>query len=123
MKLTAQCERYEGWWCVSVPEVRGLFTQVRRLDQVEEWVLDAASMLDDQPADGWQVEVVPMLSPADQKVIDEAKAGRMQLRQVESVAAKASRAAVARLRSQGLPIRDVATLMGVSPQRVSAIAA
>jgi len=123
MKLTAQCERDGKWWLVRVPEVRGLFTQVRRLDQVEEWVLDAASMLDDQPVEGYTVEVVPMLSAADQKAIEAAKAGRAQLKQSETVAAKASRAAIARLRGQGLPVRDVASLLGISPQRVSAIAA
>lgn len=43
--LTARCARSEGWWAVEVPEVPGLFTQARRLDQVPEAVVDAASLL------------------------------------------------------------------------------
>ncbi|MCL2490176.1 MAG: hypothetical protein FWF36_05555 [Propionibacteriaceae bacterium] len=123
MRLTAQCERSDGWWVARVPEVRGLFTQVRRLDQVEAWILDAASMLDEQPTEGYTVEVVPMLSNADRKAVEEANAGRAQLRQVEAKAAKASRTAIGRLKGEGLPVRDIATLLGISRRRVSAITA
>jgi len=35
MELTALCERGGGWWAVRVPEIDGLYTQARRLDQVE----------------------------------------------------------------------------------------
>ena len=38
MELVAECERYDGWWIVDVPAVRGLHTQARRLDQVEAMV-------------------------------------------------------------------------------------
>ncbi|SPT53735.1 Uncharacterised protein [Actinomyces bovis] len=40
----------------------------------------------------------------------------------EAKAASASRIAVAVLRQDGLPVRDVALLMGISPQRVSQLA-
>jgi predicted RNase H-like HicB family nuclease len=123
MKLTAECTRDDGWWVVRVPEIRGLFTQVRRLDQVEEWILDAAALLDEQPSEGYTVEVVPLLADVDADAIKEAKAFRLRLKEAEAAAATASRNAVSRLRAQGLPMRDVATLIGVSPQRVSVLAA
>lgn len=45
MNVTAHAEPADGWWAVDVPEVPGLFTQVRRLDLVAEAVRDAAQML------------------------------------------------------------------------------
>jgi DNA-directed RNA polymerase specialized sigma24 family protein len=123
MELTAECTREDGWWVVRVPEIRGLFTQVRRLDQVEEWVLDAASMLDNQPAEGYTVTVVPLLPDNTTELIAAARTNRARLREVEAQAAQSSRLAITQLRGKGLPVRDVATLMGISPQRVSALLA
>ena len=119
MELVAECERYEGWWIVTVPGVRGLHTQVRRLDQVEAMVKDAASLLLDRPEDDFTVVVVPKLPSADQRKIDEAKAARARLSDAEQAMAKTSRVAVSDLRAQGLTVRDVAALMGVTPSRVS----
>ena len=53
-QLTATATRSEGWWAVSVPEVDGLFTQARRLDQIPAMVRDALTLfpeLDIDPAD------------------------------------------------------------------------
>ncbi|MFD3506764.1 hypothetical protein [Nocardia sp. NPDC058666] len=46
MDVTAHASRSGGWWAISVPEVPGLFTQVRRLDQVVATVRDAAESFD-----------------------------------------------------------------------------
>jgi len=59
MELTALCHRSGDWWAVEVPEVTGLYTQARRLDQVTSMVTDAASLLLDQPEDSFTVTVVP----------------------------------------------------------------
>jgi predicted RNase H-like HicB family nuclease len=61
MKVTAKATRSGKWWAVEVPEIPGLFTQAKRLDQVVDMVADAAEML------GYpQVEVVidPQLAPS-----------------------------------------------------------
>ena len=119
MNMTARVRRSGGWWAVEVPEIPGLFTQAKRLGQVAQMVADAAEMLGHPQV---EVAVEPQLAPSDRKLVDAAIAGRARLRQAETAAATASRAAVAKLRSEGLPVRDVATLMGISPQRVSALA-
>ena len=46
---TAVCTRSGGWWAVEVPEIPGLFTQARRLDQVEDMVRDAATVTSVSP--------------------------------------------------------------------------
>ena len=45
MKVTAKATRSGNWWAVEVPEIPGLFTQARRLEQVAAMVADAAAML------------------------------------------------------------------------------
>ena len=81
MKVTAQATRSGKWWAVEVPEIPGLFTQARRLDQVVEAVADAASMLGHPQV---EVEIVPQLSAGDLAAIETAKARRSQLRAAEA---------------------------------------
>lgn len=73
----AVCRRSGGWWAISVPEINGLHTQVRRLDQAEDMAREAiALMLDADPAD-IRVEVQPEL-PAP---VEEALAARREARE------------------------------------------
>lgn len=120
VRVTAKAERSGSWWAVEVPEIPGLFTQARRLDLVPSMVIEAASLLDVElePDD---VVVNPQLPEADTLSVSRARQASADARRVASVAYDASRDAVARLRGDGLSVRDVATLMGLSPQRVSAI--
>ena len=123
MELTANCVRDGKWWIVRVPEIRGLFTQVRRLDQVVEWVTDAASMLDDQPEDGWTVTVVPQLGAQNDAVVTSAKLARERLRHAESQSAETNRTAITHLSALGLSTRDIGAILGLSHQRVQQIVA
>lgn len=118
INVTAVCTRSDGWWAVEVPEIPGLFTQARRLDQVEAQVRDAAEMLD------VQVDIItldPQLDEATQHMVDELFAKRDAARQAQDEASRLARNTVAALRSEGLTVRDVAAVTGVSPQRVSAL--
>lgn len=48
---TAVCRRSGRWWAISVPELKGVHTQARRLDQAEAMAGEAvALMLDADPA-------------------------------------------------------------------------
>ena len=47
--LTALCVRTGGWWAVEVPEVQGLFTQARTLEELPSAVRDAAALLSGRP--------------------------------------------------------------------------
>ncbi|MDR0283969.1 MAG: XRE family transcriptional regulator [Propionibacteriaceae bacterium] len=123
MELTALSHRCDGWWAVAVPEVEGLFTQARRLDQVADMVKDAASLLLDQPESDFTVTVVPQLPTAEQRRVAQVKAAKVRLAEAEAETARASRAIVATLRDQGLTVRDVATILNVTPARVSQLAA
>ena len=101
---TAVCIRSGGWWAIEVPEIPGLFTQARRLDQVEAMVRDAAGMLDVRVG---EITVEPRLDETTQRMVDELSAKRDAARKAQDEASKLSRSTVAAL-------RDVATVTGVS---------
>ncbi|MBT1176873.1 XRE family transcriptional regulator [Bifidobacterium callimiconis] len=116
--VTAICTRSGGWWAVEVPEIPGLFTQARRLDQVEDMVRDAAKLLD-SPVD--EVNIEPELDADTSRMVEELFAKRDAACKAQEEASRLARSTVNALRNEGLTVRDVAIVTGVSPQRVSAL--
>ncbi|MDQ7906973.1 type II toxin-antitoxin system HicB family antitoxin [Phytohabitans sp. ZYX-F-186] len=115
---TAVCRRSGGWWAISVPELKGVHTQARRLDQAEGMARDAiALMLDVDPAT-IAVEVRPELPD----VVSHALEARRAARQAEEAAERATAAAVHSLLDGGYTVRDAGALLQLSPQRISQIA-
>ena len=97
----ARCTREGKWWVIHVPEIDHS-TQARRLDQVPETVADLVSLFTD-------------LDPAEVTVHvtvawPEARA---------AAAADLRLALAADLTREGLSVRDVARVLGVSHQRVA----
>ena len=58
---TARCQRSGDWWAISVPELRGVHTQARRLDKAEAMVRDAIALFLDVPSDSFEVRLEPVL--------------------------------------------------------------
>lgn len=116
--VTARCERSDGWWAVEAPELPGLFTQARRLDQVAGMVRDAARMLDVEVG---EVNVEPVMDEATARLLRELFDAKGEAKAAQERASKIMRETVSTLRSDGLTVRDVAAVTGVSPQRVSAL--
>ena len=118
-RVTATATRSGGWWAVEVPEVPGAFSQARRLEQIPAMAADAVEMLTGELVD---VEVVPILPAAERQRIAEWRTISTQAAELAERAARESRALVAQLRAEGLSVRDVGELLGVSSQRVSQLA-
>ncbi len=112
MDVIAKCERSGNWWAIEIPEVPGVFTQARRLDQVADQVADAvATFLDIDPA---TVNVT----------VDFDLPGAVQVRKIQAEAHAATERAsqamsrlVLSLRHDGYTIRDIGSILDVSPQR------
>lgn len=125
MQVTAKATRSGQWWAVEVPEVAGAFTQARRLDQVSAMAADAVHLLTGVPVDEVEVQLGEV-DLGDPQVLAEAREARERVATAarsQQEAARASRRAVARLRQRGLSVRDVGVILGLSPQRVSQLAA
>lgn len=115
---TAQVARSEGWWAVTVPEVPGLFTQVRTLAEVEAMVRDALTLFpeaEDNPAAA-EVRIAP-LDDAGQAAV-RAKRDNDAADKAKVLAARDMAAAAQRLIKEGITYRDAGMLLGVSHQRV-----
>ena len=116
---TATCRRSGNWWAISVPELKGVHTQARRLDQVADMTREAiALMLDIDPA-SIEVTVRPELPGVVARAVESRKAAR----EADEAAEQATATAVRSLINDGYTVRDAGALLGLSPQRISQIAA
>jgi predicted RNase H-like HicB family nuclease len=119
MTYTAVCRRAGDWWATSVPEIKGVHTQARRLDQVEAMARDAIALFLDVTPDTLAIEVRPEV-PTEAA---EAVAAREAAREAEARADKLTRSAAAALLAKGYTVRDAGALLDISPQRVSQLTA
>jgi predicted RNase H-like HicB family nuclease len=120
---TARVERSGQWWAISVPSIRGVHSQTRRLDHAEHMARDAiAGVLDIDPS---QVEVTLdiHLPTAIRTVVQAARQARSEAERATDRATDETRHAVTTLvLEQGLSVRDVGALLSLSHQRVSQLA-
>lgn len=113
----ATATREGRFWVIDVPGVG--VTQGRTVAEAREMTRDLIAVMTEVPIEDVVVDIafkVGDVSPSDvrgarQAVVEAAKA--------QERAAQVSRQMVARLRSAGVSGRDVAGILGISPQRVS----
>lgn len=114
---TAVARRIGDWWAISVPALKGVHTQVKRLPKAEAMARDAIALfLGVNPKDV-TVQVVPDLPDE----VAAARDARQRASQAEADAEKATARAVAALISNGWTVRDAGEVIGISAQRVSQI--
>lgn len=113
----AEAVRDGQWWLLTVEGIGA--TQSRTLRDAPAAAQGLISaMLDVDPATV-QVEVVPQI---DSELLDHAEAARRSVARaarLQAEAAAESRAAARELLGVGLTGRDIATILDLSPQRVS----
>jgi len=84
---------------------------------------DAISLWEEREKDSFEVSVDPHLSPGVDETTNKALEAREEADRAQEEAATATREAVrALIEDQGLTLRDVAQLLGVSYQRVAQLA-
>jgi predicted RNase H-like HicB family nuclease len=116
---TATCRRVGNWWAISVPELKGVHTQARRLDQVAAMTTDAIALMLDVDPVTIEVTVEPELPGTVARAIEARRAARA----ADEAAEQATATAVRTLIGDGYTVRDAGALLGLSPQRISQIAA
>ena len=108
-----------NWWFIEVPGVQGGYTQARRLDQVEAATRDLLATLLDSPPDSFEIQVTvewpAKLRAAGEKAIKARKGADLAQNRASTEMRRAATAAA----EAGFTVRDVAVLLGVSPQRIS----
>ena len=120
---TALAERGDGWWAITVPELRGVFSQARRLARVESMARDAIALFLDIPVDSFEVTVREVIDPEADVLVAEAIKARADAIEHQRIAARKSREAVRTLDRLGLPQRDIGRVLHLSHQRVAQLLA
>jgi predicted RNase H-like HicB family nuclease len=114
-----------GWWIIEVPAVPGVVSQARRLDQVAAMAADAVALALDTDPGEITVEVCPQLDSQRRGLVENFAHDSQVAEDARGAAAEAAaqvRSDVAALVGTGLTAREVAHLLGISPQRVSQLA-
>ena len=122
MELEVVCERTADGWNVEVPALDNLHTTSKRLDKVREQVLELAK--DHAAAEGNCEIVINIVArmPGIICDIESAQAKMKEAARLQDEASAEIRDVVGRMRDEGLTMRDIAVLLGVTPQRVAQLA-
>lgn len=117
MNYTATARRSGRWWVVQCDQHPGALSQVARLDQAAEVHKEAIAFVTGEAQDEVDVEVRPELDPNVSEELAEARRLAEQASEIEERARSLRSDAARRLAHDGLSVRDVGSVMGVSYQR------
>ena len=109
-------DRDGRFWRVRIPEAERS-TQARHLREVELMARDLIAVMKDVPPDSFELDVHIKLPGDIRQELARSAELREQASSAQTEAARLSRDAARRLYDQGLPLRDIGQILGVSFQR------
>lgn len=119
--------REDSNWLADVPELQGAHTYARSLPTLDQAVREVIVLAADLPDQAMPELVIDYdYHTGDPELDTTAMEVRRLRRQADELAAAATartEQAAIRLVARGLSVRDVAALLGISPQRVSQLTA
>jgi DNA-directed RNA polymerase subunit F len=121
MEIKALVERQDDGWLIAVPELDNYKTTVKRLDKGTEIVKTLAEKVTGESKCDIVVKVEAVM-PGIICDIESAQAKMREATRLQEEASNEIRDVVARMRDRGLTMRDIAILLGVTPQRVAQLA-
>lgn len=122
-EYTIEARRSSGWWALSVPELPGVHSQVRRLEQAEAMITDAIALaFDVDPADVKVYGPIPIVNPELDELLQSTRERRQQLALLRVDVDALSRKLAHDMASAGIPVRDIATALDISFQHAAKLA-
>ena len=112
------------WWMINVPEIDQL-TQARRINEIEDMAPSLIAITTDTPLTDITVQITSINVPEFGDIAGgarEIEAARRTAVQANEAAQRAAADYVQSLAKAGVPVRDAAALLHVSPQRISQLA-
>jgi hypothetical protein len=112
------------WWMVHIPEIDGL-TQARRIGEAQQMAREFIALETSTPITDVMVTIASITVPGIgdiQELADDISDLREAARKAEAAVADATKRYAKRATQAGIPVRDIAELLDVSPQRVSQLA-
>ncbi|HEX9645334.1 MAG TPA: type II toxin-antitoxin system HicB family antitoxin [Acidimicrobiia bacterium] len=123
-RYRVEAMRSGDWWAITVPQLPGVFSQAKRIDQIAERAREAiALMLDVDEDEVGDIELHVTPPAAAKELLDALRAVSVAADEAATEAARLRRQVAEALRDEGLPMRDVGEFIGVSHQRVSQLLA
>ena len=107
------------WWSLQVQELPNAISQVKSLDQADEWIREAINIVSDEPEDSFDVVIIPVVGEELEAALAEAREFAAELDQFQLRMARLSRSVVHDLSKLSIKGKDIAAILKVSPQRVS----
>jgi hypothetical protein len=120
----AEVSRDGRWWMIHVPEIDQL-TQARRISEIEDMARSLIAISTDTPLTEIAVHITSIDVPefgdiaARAREIETARRAALQANEAAQLAAADYAKALAKA---GVPVRDAAELLHLSPQRISQLA-
>lgn len=121
---TVRVTRDRAWWMIHVPALRAL-TQARRLSEVQEMACSLIAITLDVPPEQVQIRIeietagkIPVAERLAELEADRREADRAQDR-----FRRRQRAIAGELAADGLTVRDIGTVLGLSFQRAHQLVA
>lgn len=114
---TATARRIEGWWMVQCDQCPGALSQVRSLAKAPDEHREAIAFVSGLPTHEIEVDVRPVLAPELTAELDDAETMAQQARATIEVAGQKRREVARTLAEDGLTVRDIGAVFGVSYQR------
>lgn len=122
--IEVEVTRSGRWWAIRFPSVPNVFSQCRRLEQVDAFAREAlAAALDRDPDTVGPLNLAVAAPDEMASLIDESKRAVAEAQIAAETAARARRTAAVALAERGYPTRDIGALLGVSHQRISQLLA
>lgn len=121
MEIKAKFERQADGWRVEVPQLDNFVTIAKRLDKATEQIKDLAHDLTGEE----RCNVIIKVEAIMPGIICDLEAAQEKSREAIRLQEESSaeiRDVVSRMRDEGLTMRDIAVLLGVTPQRVAQLA-
>lgn len=114
---TVTYERDEsGLWVAEIQSVQGCFTQGRTIEQARERIREALGLFIGEKAKSVALQDDVKLPARLTKRLEAARKARSRAEEEAQQAAEKSREIALALTSEGLSLRDVGTLLGISRQ-------
>jgi len=122
LEVKIHAERTQEGWIAEVPGPDGFTVTARRLDQCKDMVVERIKTLAEQKGNKKVCEVVVKVEAELPGIICDLETAKVKMQEAQRLQDEASaeiRTVVSRMRDEGLTMRDIAVLLGVSPQRVA----
>lgn len=116
MKLEVTASRDGRFWYVESAQIDGLTTQARTVAEIPEMVRDLASMITGRPESDFDIDIA-FDTPEVTAHLLEARELAARSDELKAASARERHEAAMVLKRQGVTVRDIGAVLGVSHQR------